>query len=159
MGKRSCWFAKWPLYMGGKERLKKETDHSKLVGGSFNKQENLHTRPLLGGWKMSRSVPPPIWILKVYIEALTGFSHVYGPDSLNNTLLSQGCVTQTALAVAIVGGMSIPRTGERVRSFWLPRSRSGQLEVTLSPWPPPRHHPSWLTLTILQYALLFHNVP
>ena len=26
--------------------------------------------------------------LKVYIEVLTGFSHVFSPDGLNNTLLS-----------------------------------------------------------------------
>ena len=30
-------------------------------------------------------------ILKVYGKALTGFSHVYCPDVLNNTLLSSGC--------------------------------------------------------------------
>lgn len=33
----------------------------------------------------------PARILKVYAKALTGFSHVYCPDVLNNTLLSSGC--------------------------------------------------------------------
>ena len=32
----------WPHYMQGKERLKKEAGHSKLVGSRFNKQGHLH---------------------------------------------------------------------------------------------------------------------
>ena len=36
-----------PHNMEGKERLKKETDHYRSVGGRFNKQENLHTRLVL----------------------------------------------------------------------------------------------------------------
>lgn len=31
---------------------------------------------------------PPIRILKVYIEALTGFSHIFSPVGLSNTSLS-----------------------------------------------------------------------
>ena len=53
------------------------TVHTRLVGGKFNKQENLHTRLVLGGCKKSGSPHQPARILKVYIEALTGFSHVY----------------------------------------------------------------------------------
>ena len=34
---------------------------------------------------MSRSLHLPNRILRVYIEALTGFSLVYSPDGLNNT--------------------------------------------------------------------------
>ena len=34
--------------MQGKERLKKEADHSSLAGGRINKQEILHMRPSLG---------------------------------------------------------------------------------------------------------------
>ena len=30
----------WPLNRKGKERLKKEADHSRLVGGRFNEQGN-----------------------------------------------------------------------------------------------------------------------
>ena len=69
----------WHLYTEGKERPKKEADHSSLVDGRFNKQENWHRRLVLGGRKMNRSpyhTPPPARILKVYIEALMGFSHV-----------------------------------------------------------------------------------
>ena len=36
---------------------------------------------------MSRSLKSPPRILKVYIEALTGFSQEYCQDGLNNTLL------------------------------------------------------------------------
>ena len=67
----------WPQYTEGKERWEKEADHSRLVGGRFNKQGNLLTTLALGSSKMSRSPHLPARILKVYIEALTGFSHVY----------------------------------------------------------------------------------
>ena len=48
-------------------------------------------------------------ILKVYIKALTGFSHIYRSDCLNNTLLSQGCILEMAPFVRTVGGTYIPR--------------------------------------------------
>ena len=48
------------------------------------------------GCKMSRFLHPPTIILKVYIEALTGFSHVYHPDGLNTTFLCQGCILGAA---------------------------------------------------------------
>lgn len=38
---------------------------------------------------MSKSLNPPTRILKVYID-LAGFSHIFSPDSLNHTLVSQG---------------------------------------------------------------------
>ena len=34
----------WPLYLEGKGRSKKKAEHSRLVGSSSNKQENLQTR-------------------------------------------------------------------------------------------------------------------
>lgn len=37
------------MYTEGKERPKKETDHSGLVGGSFNKEGNLHVKLISGG--------------------------------------------------------------------------------------------------------------
>ena len=36
----------WPLYKEGKERLKKETDHSRLINGRFSKQGILHARQI-----------------------------------------------------------------------------------------------------------------
>lgn len=52
------------IEQGGKERLKKETDHSRLEGIKFNKQGNLGMRLVLSGCKMNRSLPPPTRILK-----------------------------------------------------------------------------------------------
>ena len=99
-------------YTEGKEKPKKDADHSRLVGSSFYKQGNLHTRLVLSIHQMNRSLHPPTSILKVYIEALTGFSPVYSPDGLNNTLLLQGRVLETAPAMGMVGGIRIPRTRE-----------------------------------------------
>lgn len=42
MGVGFYWFVNWPLHMEGKERLKKEADHCRLVGGSFNTQRELN---------------------------------------------------------------------------------------------------------------------
>lgn len=53
---------------------------------------------------------PPNRIIKVYIEALAGFSYVYCPGGLNNTLLSQGCVLDKAPTVGMVGRMHMLRT-------------------------------------------------
>ena len=78
----------------------------------------------MGSRNMSTSPPPSARSLKVYMEALTGFKHVFSPDGLNNTLLSQGCVLEEAAGVGIVGRMYIPRTGEAVRSLRLPGSSS-----------------------------------
>lgn len=68
-------------------RLKKEADHSRLIGGSFLKQENLHRKLVLGGHRGDLHTHLPKSY--VYIEALMGFRHVYYSDGLNNTLLSQ----------------------------------------------------------------------
>ena len=40
-----------------------------------------------------------------------GFSHVLHPDGLNNILLFQGCVLETALTVGTVARIYITRTG------------------------------------------------
>lgn len=54
--------------------------HSRLVGGTFNKQGNLRG-------KMNRSFSPPARTLKS-LEVPIGFSHVCSSYSLNSTLLS-----------------------------------------------------------------------
>ena len=59
--------------------------------GSFNKQGNLHRELVLAIARQRRPPHPPGRILKVGIEPLTGFSHVFSPRGLTNTLLSQGC--------------------------------------------------------------------
>lgn len=65
---KCCWFTNSSLYVKGKERLKKESDHSRWAGDGFNKQGNLLARLALGGGhKMSRSRYLLTKILKVYI--------------------------------------------------------------------------------------------
>ena len=62
-------------HLEGRERLKKEADHSWLVGSRFNEHRNLHTGFVLGGHKMSRSPHPSARILKVYIILNWAQSH------------------------------------------------------------------------------------
>lgn len=83
-------FVNWPLYLytEGKETLKKDADHSRLVGSRFNNQGNLLRRV---SW-VAEQIPAHVHQnLKVYIEALARFSHLYCSDSLKNTLLSELC--------------------------------------------------------------------
>ena len=54
--------------------------------------------PSLGHLKMSSSQHLPARILKVYRENSPGFSHMYHPSGLNNTLLSQGRVLRQLLS-------------------------------------------------------------
>ena len=79
-------------YSEGKERPKKNAEHSRLADGRFSKQENFHMRLVLGGHKMSGFLCLPARILKIYTEALTGFSYICGTDELNSMLLFQGYI-------------------------------------------------------------------
>lgn len=72
----------------GKERLKKNTNHSILLDGSCNKPEKLHMRLVLGFYKRSRFPHLPCGILRVNIEDSIGLSHVHSPDGLSNPVLS-----------------------------------------------------------------------
>lgn len=69
-------------------------------------------RLVLGIHKYSRSLPLTTRILKVYIAALPRSSHIFRPDDLNNTLLFQDYIFETATSAGIVGERYIPRTGE-----------------------------------------------
>ena len=51
---------------GGRERLKKEADHSRLVGGRFNNQGNLFLRLVLVDCKTSRSLRLPAKSYSLY---------------------------------------------------------------------------------------------
>lgn len=81
---------------------------------------------------MSRSLHPPTGILKFYIEALAGFSHVFSPDGFNNILLSQGYVPEMAPAVGTLGRVYIPKTGKGCRDTHCRLQLSGQPVVTSS---------------------------
>lgn len=56
-------------------------------------------------------------LLRVYIEALIGFSHIYQPDSLSNTLLSQAVSLKMVLAVGTCGLKVHSKEGEGARSL------------------------------------------
>lgn len=75
------------------------------------------TRFVLGNHQMSRSRHLPTRILRVPLEALTGLSRVHLPESLNTTLLSQGCILETVQAMGTVGGMYISRTGKGIKTL------------------------------------------
>lgn len=88
-----------------------ERGHSRSVGGRVNKQENLHRRLILGSCKINRSLHLPTRTLTVYTEALKRLSPMYGPDGLNNMLLSQDCVLEMILAMEIVAEYILQRQG------------------------------------------------
>lgn len=72
---------------------------------------------LVLGPKLSRSLYLPTRILKVYVDALTGFSRIFSPDSLTNLLLSQVCILEMTVSTGIVDGICISRRREGVRSL------------------------------------------
>ena len=77
-----------------RDQRKRKTVGGRLVGGSLISKRT-YTQDL--PWaKMSRSPRLLVRILKVYIEALMGLSHIHNPHGLN-TLLSQGCVLEKGL--------------------------------------------------------------
>lgn len=108
-----------PPYAEGRERLKKETDHSKWVGGSFNKQRNLVMMLVLGGHKMSRFQHPLNRNLTVCTETLLGFSHVSDP-MVSTTHYFLGYFLEMSVSMEIVGGNIYSRDRGGVRSLKLP---------------------------------------
>lgn len=110
--------------------MKKEADHSRLAGGSFHKQGNLHERLVLGSCKASRFLHPAR-ILKSYLEFLPGFSHVYRPDGLNNTLLCQGDSSWNT--VIMWAGCSFQGWGDGEEPLIAQVQLTSQPEVTSSP--------------------------
>ena len=57
---------------------------------------------VLGNRKTGRSPHLPVRILKVYVEVLAGFSHMYHPDGLNNTWLPLGYIFGRAPTAGMV---------------------------------------------------------
>lgn len=80
------------------------------MGGGFHNQGSLTRRLVFHSLKTSRSQNPPTRILEIYVKDFMGFSHIYQPEGLNNTSLSQGYVLQMAWAMRMMGGSCIPRT-------------------------------------------------
>lgn len=115
----------------GKERTKKEMNLSRVAGDGFNKQGNV--RDL--SWA-TRSLQPT-QILKVNTEALTEFSHIYHPGSLNTSLSYLGRI----LGAASGSGKSKQNAyskgrgrGKETLVSWV--QLSDQQVVTSSWWPP-----------------------
>lgn len=132
----SKWNGNWRSNSEGREI--DEADHSGEVGGSFNNGGNLHMRLVCDRCDTSRSPRPTARILKVYIKALTGFSHRYSPDSLRNTLLCQGCVLEYGSGYGSGRRNPLSEDGEGLRSLQLLQVQLwGQLAVMSSWWPPP----------------------
>lgn len=107
----------------GQARPKRGPDHSRLVGGSFNEQGNLHTRLLLG-------------ILQKQVDLYTCPSESYGlyrslnwTQSLNTSKGSQQHSTLSRLCLWDSShrgnsGQNIYSKGRGgCESFWLPGSR------------------------------------
>lgn len=93
--------------------------------------KELTFKACLGGHKMSRSPHLPTRILKVHMEAFTGFNHIHSLDGLNNTYLSQGCVLEDGSYCTNSGQSrhSKNRGGDGETPIaW--GSLSGQLEIT-----------------------------
>ena len=111
--------------MEGKERLKKEADRSRFVGGRFDRQENLLTRLALGSHKVSRSQLPPARTLKVYMEAVLG-SVMFTVRMVSATHCSQGRVLEASCHCgnSEQNRSTVPRTGEGLRGLPLPRASS-----------------------------------
>lgn len=106
----------WPLYSNDKEQQKRGRPLQN-GGWRFKKQGNVcevcleATRPVYLRTCLQES--------QVYIEALTRSSHVYCPDGLSNTLLTQGCLLENASHCRSAGQPIHSKDRGGVRSFWL----------------------------------------
>ena len=112
-------FTNWPLYTVGKDRTKKEAATPDWqVAGLVNKGTYIYGF----SWMVSRSPHPPARILTVYIQVLTGFSHVNHPDGFHTFSLKA-----TSLKTAPTAGTWAERTFQGrggARSLRLHRSCS-----------------------------------
>lgn len=79
----------------------------------------------------------PTRILGVYIEASIGFSHLFSPGGLNNTLLSQDCILENG-SHCENGGRNVhskDRGGGEGPVAWI--QLMGQPAVMFFGWPAP----------------------
>ena len=128
----------WSLYMEDRERLKTKAARSRLVGGWFNKQRNLHTRLVLSGCKRRRCLLLSTRVLRIYLEPLMEFNHIHSPDGFNNTLLSQAFILENAFHYGNSEQSVYSKDrgeGKEPPIAW--SSPGGQLVVTFSPRLPP----------------------
>ena len=139
--------------MEGKERPKKKADLSRLEGACLiGKGTYIWGLPSVAG---SRSQYLQDRILKVYREALTGFSHVFSPDGLKTTLLPQGCIHETSSHLGMWGEMYIPRRGAGSGASNCPGL--ALWSCPLHDCPPPTVHPVWSALPKTAHPLLLQH--
>lgn len=94
---------------------------------------------VLGNHKMYRSLHPTTRILKVYIEALTEFTHVYCPDGLTTLCSLEAVTLKMAPTAGTVGRAHIVRTGggEEPMIFGVQLKVQCLLDDFLQHFPPP----------------------
>lgn len=129
---------KRPPYIEGKERPKNGADDFGLLGGKFNKQGNLwgFCRVTARHGGLCTVSAPAHQNRKVYVETLTGFSHLFSPDGLNNTVLSQWSVLENSSCCGIVHRTYIPRARRGWGASDCPQVLvEGQQKVISSQWP------------------------
>lgn len=122
-------FQNWSPYTEDKERQKKK--QATWIGRwLFSPTRELTYEACYG-------YPPLTRLLKVYLEVLTVFSHVFSPDGINNTLFSQGCVLDTGPSVGRVDRTCIPRMGRGLGASDCLGPALGSTVISSSWWPPP----------------------
>ena len=96
--------------MESKERLKREAGLSLLVGGRFTKQENLHSKLILGDYKMKNVCTYPLESSKFICRPeLDSVKHIIQMASTTHCTLK---AKSLKLATTVGIRTYIPRTGE-----------------------------------------------
>ena len=114
----NTWFANGPHIQRARGDQRKRQP---LQGSRWQWARQLSTRLVSGSCKTSRPSHLPTRILRVYIDTLTGFNHVFSPVGLHNTLLSQGCASKNSGT----GKQTVHSgTGEEMKGLWKPGSSS-----------------------------------
>ena len=122
--KKTVLVANWPPYREGKEKLRQEADRSRSVDGSFQKQENLWMRFVLGGQKINRNPQPAARILEVSTKLLAKFHHTSSPYGSTTHYCLKTVNLKTAPSMGTMGRTYIPKTKVGVRTLKMPGSSS-----------------------------------
>lgn len=97
--------------MESKEGPEKDADHSRLTGGSFSKQRNLHTGLIRRGHKMGKPLHLHTRILSLYTRSFSLSSVTYTIHMVSARHRSQGYVLERAPSRGTVARTNIPRMG------------------------------------------------
>ena len=122
--KNTVLVANWPPYREGKEKLRQEADRSRSVDGSFQKQENLWMRFVLGSQKINRNPQAAARILEVSTKLLAKFHHTSSPYGSTTHYCLKTVNLKTAPSMGTMGRTYIPKTKVGVRTLKMPGSSS-----------------------------------